>query len=81
MVKESPEWLKQKLIKIGQRPINNIVDITNYVMFELGNPIHAFDYDKIEGHEMTVAQANGEEEFKSVDEISYRLPKGGFLAE
>ncbi|MCL5114097.1 MAG: phenylalanine--tRNA ligase beta subunit-related protein, partial [Patescibacteria group bacterium] len=48
-VKESPIWLKEKLTKIGQRSINNIVDITNYVMFELGNPIHAFDYDKIKG--------------------------------
>lgn len=74
-VKESPLWLKEKLESIGQRPINNIVDITNYVMFELGNPIHAFDYDKIEGKFMQVHQTKGGEEFKSVDEISYRLPK------
>src|SRR3989344_4069697 len=46
-VKDSPKWLQERLIKINQRPINNIVDITNYVMFELGNPIHAFDYERI----------------------------------
>ena len=74
-VKESPQWLKERLIKINQRPINNIVDITNYVMFELGNPIHAFDYDKIEGHVMNIKQAQGGEVFKSVDGISYHLPK------
>lgn len=75
-VKESPKWLKERLIKIGQRPINNIVDITNYVMFELGNPIHAFDYNKIAEHKMIVHQTKGGEEFKSVDGISYRLPRG-----
>lgn len=74
-VKESPSWLKEKLESIGQRSINNIVDITNFVMFELGNPIHAFDYDKIEGKIMKVHQTKGGEEFKSVDGISYRLPK------
>src|SRR3972149_1644296 len=66
-VKESPKWLQEKLIKINQRSVNNIVDITNYVMFELGNPIHAFDYDKIEGHAMLVEKAKGGELFKSVD--------------
>lgn len=78
-VKDSPTWLKEKLEKIGQRSINNIVDITNYVMYELGNPIHAFDYNKIKGQEMTVLQAAGGEEFKSVDGISYRLPKGAVI--
>ena len=46
-IQESPEWLKSALISIGENPINNIVDITNYVMFELGQPLHAFDYEKI----------------------------------
>lgn len=78
-IKESPKWLKDRLEKIGQRSINNIVDITNYVMYELGNPIHAFDYNTIAGQEMTVTQAKGGEEFKSVDGILYHLPKGAVI--
>lgn len=78
-VKESPTWLKERLTKIGQRPINNIVDITNYVMFELGNPLHAFDYDRIEGKTMIVHQAKGGEQFKSVDGLNYHLPKGAVV--
>ena len=78
-VKDSPKWLQERLIKINQRPINNIVDITNYVMFELGNPIHAFDYDKIKDHVMIVEKAKGTELFKSVDGISYHLPKDAVI--
>lgn len=78
-VKESPTWLKKRLNQIGQQSINNVVDITNYVMFELGNPIHAFDYDKIEGHVMKIHQSKGGEKFKSVDNISYLLPKNAVV--
>lgn len=78
-VKESPKWLRDKLIQVGQRPINNIVDITNFVMLELGNPIHAFDYDKIVGSCMTIKQAKGGEVFESVDGITYSLPKGAVI--
>lgn len=74
-VGDSPKWLKDRLEKMGQRSINNIVDITNYVMLELGNPIHAFDYDKIKDHAMIVSKALGGEKFESVDGISYHLPK------
>lgn len=74
-VGESPKWLKERLEKMGQRSVNNIVDITNYVMLELGNPIHAFDYDKITGNIMIVSQAKGGEKFESVDGITYHLPK------
>ncbi|MBI2613387.1 MAG: phenylalanine--tRNA ligase subunit beta [Candidatus Levybacteria bacterium] len=74
-VGESPKWLKDRLEKMGQRPINNIVDITNYVMLELGNPIHAFDYDKIAEHIMIVSQTKGGEKFESVDGVTYHLPK------
>src|SRR5581483_244798 len=78
-VKDSPDWLKKKLELVGLRPINNIVDITNFVMKELGNPIHSFDYHKIEGAEMWVEQSKGGEEFESVDDIKYRLPKGAIV--
>ncbi len=78
-VGDSPKWLKNRLLEIGERPINNIVDITNYVMFELGNPIHAFDYDKIEGHEMIISQAKGGETFESVDAVKYHLPKNAVI--
>lgn len=78
-IKPSPAWLQQRLILLGLRPINNIVDITNYVMFELGIPLHAFDYDEIKGHEINVTQAAGGESFVTVDELSYHLPKGAII--
>lgn len=53
-VKESPEWLKNKLTTIGLRPINNIVDITNYVMMAYGQPMHCFDADMVKGHKIVV---------------------------
>lgn len=78
-VGESPKWLKDKLIKMNQRSINNIVDITNYVMLELGNPIHSFDYDKIKNKTMTVTLTKGGEKFESVDGIAYMLPAGAVV--
>lgn len=78
-VKDSPKWLQEKLASIGMRSINNIVDITNFVMLELGNPIHSFDYHKIAGHTFTVTQARGGEKFESVDEITYKLPEGAII--
>ena len=61
-VKESPKWLKDKLAIIGQKSINNVVDIANYIMFDLGQPLHAFDYDKLNGNTIEVRQANNGEE-------------------
>ena len=66
-VKESPDWLKKSLLSIGLRPRNNIVDITNFVMFETGQPLHAFDYDKIKGSEIIVKTANEGDKFITLD--------------
>ncbi len=76
-VAESPFWLKQHLIRAGLRPINNVVDITNYVMLEYGHPLHAFDYDKLEGisdnPEIIIRKAMTGEEFPALDGNKYLL--------
>lgn len=72
-VKESPEWLQNRLKSIGLRPINNIVDITNYVLMETGHPLHAFDYDKISGNEIIVKTANKGTKFTTLDDIEHEL--------
>lgn len=66
-VKESPVWLKAKLMASGVRPVNNIVDATNYVMLELGQPLHAFDADQVENAEITVRKAGKREEIILLD--------------
>lgn len=78
-VKSSPEWLQKRLKQVNQRAISNLVDITNYVMWELGNPLHVFDLDKIRGKSMTMEEARGGEEFKSLDGLDYKLPKGSII--
>lgn len=66
-IKESPDWLKARVEAIGMRPINNIVDITNYVMAELGEPMHAFDRTKLRGNEIIVRFANDGEHLTTLD--------------
>lgn len=66
-VKESPDWLKKALIAVGLRPINNIVDVTNYVMMETGQPLHAFDYDRIAGKKIVIKTAKDGEKFITLD--------------
>ena len=56
-VKESPLWLKKSLAAIGQKSVNNIVDLANYIMFDLGQPLHTFDYDKLNGNKIVVRRA------------------------
>jgi phenylalanyl-tRNA synthetase beta chain len=66
-IKESPKWLKENLRSLGIRPINNIVDITNFVMMELGQPMHAYDYETIKGKKIIVDRATKGEKFKTLD--------------
>ena len=63
----SPKWMQRRLAAAGIRPINNIVDITNYVMEEYGQPMHAYDYDQIAGHEIIVRRAQNGEKFTTLD--------------
>ena len=72
-VKESPEWLKNKLTTIGLRPINNIVDITNYVMMALGQPLHCFDADMIKGHKIVVKTMPEGTPFQTLDGVEHKL--------
>ncbi|NVN93835.1 MAG: phenylalanine--tRNA ligase subunit beta [Bacteroidetes bacterium] len=72
-VKESPDWLKNKLKTIGIRSINNIVDITNFVLFETGQPLHAFDADKIEGKKVIVKKLAKGISFLTLDGIERKL--------
>lgn len=66
-IEESPEWLKDCLRAVGIRPINNIVDITNFVMMEFGQPMHAYDYDLIRGKKIIVKRASKGDKFKTLD--------------
>tara|TARA_Y100001970_G_scaffold278856_1_gene385170 strand:+ start:1115 stop:3523 length:2409 start_codon:yes stop_codon:yes gene_type:complete len=72
---ESPKWLKDKLISIGQKPISAIVDITNYIMLDLNRPLHAYDADKIEKG-IIVRNSKKGEKFKALDNKEYKLEDG-----
>jgi phenylalanyl-tRNA synthetase beta chain len=77
-IKESPQWLKQRLESIGLRPINNIVDVTNFVLHELGQPLHAFDAAKLTGN-IIVRQATDGETFLALDESEHILTTDDLL--
>ena len=72
-VKESPDWLKNKLTTVGLRPINNIVDITNYVMMAYGQPLHTFDADMVKGHKIVVKTMPDGTPFQTLDGEEHKL--------
>ncbi|WP_066629466.1 phenylalanine--tRNA ligase subunit beta [Labilibacter marinus] len=72
-VKDSPDWLRNKLTAIGLAPINNIVDVTNFVLHELGQPLHAFDGDEIKGNKVIVKTLADKSKFTTLDEVEREL--------
>lgn len=75
----SPEWLQRRLEACGMRSVNNVVDVVNYVVMELGHPLHAFDYDTLEGRELVVRSAVDGERFVTLDEKERLLADGDIL--
>lgn len=74
-VQPSPDWLRQRLEAIGEKSINNVVDVTNYVMFELGQPLHAFDLDKLNEKRIVVRRAKPGEKIRTLDNTERTLTK------
>lgn len=81
VLKESPIWMKEKLLAVGVRPINNVVDISNYIMHEIGQPVHTFDYDKILGSKMTIRESKKGEKLTTLDGKSHSLLGGDIVIE
>jgi phenylalanyl-tRNA synthetase beta chain len=75
-VGESPAWLKTRLESIGLRPVNSVVDITNFVLHDVGQPLHAFDADKLSGGKIVVRRSKAGEKFLALDHKEYILPEG-----
>lgn len=77
----SPNWMKERLLAVGVRPINNVVDISNYIMAEIGQPVHTFDYNKIKGAEMILRESARGEKITTLDGKSHSLTGGDIVIE
>ena len=80
-ITESPKWIKDRLTLSGVRPINNVVDISNFIMLELGQPIHTFDYDKITGAKMILRESRKGEKIITLDDKEFVLSGGDIVIE
>ena len=78
-VKDSPDWLKNRLLSIGLTPINNVVDVTNFVLHETGQPLHAFDAEKITGNKIIVKKVVDKTKFTTLDETERELSKDDLM--
>ncbi len=78
-VAESPQWLKDRLTAIGQRPINNIVDITNYLLHAMGQPLHCFDLDKVKGEKIVVRTCADGTPFTTLDGVEHKLDSADLM--
>ncbi|MBI4157733.1 phenylalanine--tRNA ligase subunit beta, partial [Candidatus Woesebacteria bacterium] len=80
-IADSPNWLKERLESVGVRAINNVVDISNYIMHEIGQPVHTFDYDKIVGAKMVLRKSARGEKIKTLDGNEHTLSGGDIVIE
>ncbi len=80
-IRQSPAYIRNRLASCGIKTINNIVDISNYIMLELGQPMHTFDYDKIKGAKMTLRKSRPGESIKTLNETVHKLPEGSIVIE
>lgn len=78
-IADAPQWMKRRLALVGQDSISNIVDITNYVMLEMGQPMHAFDCDYLEGNQIQVRRAKDKEQIVTLDSLEYELTENNLL--
>ncbi len=78
-IADAPQWMKRRLALVGQDSISNIVDITNYVMLEMGQPMHAFDCDYLEGNQIQVRRAKEKEQIVTLDSLEYELNENNLL--
>jgi phenylalanyl-tRNA synthetase beta chain len=80
-ISDSPVWVKERIEAVGLRAINNVVDISNYIMHEIGQPVHTFDYDKIHGAKMILRPSKKGEKIITLDEKSHSLPGNDIIIE
>lgn len=80
-IKDSPDFIKERLAKVNMRALNSVIDITNYLMFDKGQPMHAFDYDKIMGAKMILRESRRGEKLVTLDGMERELPEGVIVIE